>query len=145
MLSARLPVLTTLAFALPLTLLPVAGGLSQLDAQMTAPNPYVAVDYDFGDMPEGRTMGATSAIYPDPSGNSIWVAERCGENMCDDTTIDPILQFDLDGNLIQSFGAGLVLWPHGIFVGDDGNVWVADGTGYRDAPPGRSPSPRSPR
>lgn len=84
----------------------------------------------WGKLPAGRHWGSTSAIYPAPDGRSIWVAERCGENTCvghDD--LDPILHFDLDGNLLGSFGAGLFVWPHGMFVDADGNVWVADARG----------------
>ncbi len=100
-------------------------------------NPYAATPH-WGELPDGRTWGATSAIFPSPDGNSIWVAERCGQNTCDGADdVDPILQFDLDGNLLQSFGAGLVLWPHGMFVDHEGNVWVADAVGFAEPPPGR--------
>jgi sugar lactone lactonase YvrE len=40
--------------------------------------------------------------------------------------LDPILRFDADGNLIKSFGAGLLAFPHGIHVDSEGNVWVTD-------------------
>ena len=43
--------------------------------------------------------------------------------------VDPVLQFDKDGQLLQSFGAGLITWPHGIHVDFDGNVWVTDARG----------------
>ena len=36
------------------------------------------------------------------------------------------------GNLVKSFGAGMLIFPHGIFVDRDGNVWVTDG--QDDAP-----------
>src|SRR2546422_2900733 len=44
-------------------------------------------------------------------------------------TLDPILHFDASGKLIKSFGAGLIVSPHGIFVDRDGNIWVTD---YQD-------------
>lgn len=84
----------------------------------------------WGKLPEGRSWGSTSAIYPAPDGRSIWVGERCGQNSCvgrDD--VDPILHFDLDGNLLTSFGAGLITWPHGLFVDPEGNVWITDARG----------------
>jgi DNA-binding beta-propeller fold protein YncE len=34
--------------------------------------------------------------------------------------------FNADGKEIRSFGAGMFVWPHGIHVDADGNVWVAD-------------------
>jgi hypothetical protein len=99
---------------------------------------YVVVDSTFGEdaLPGDREYGAVSAIYPAPDGMSIWVAERCGANVCVDSDADPVLHFDLEGNLIRSFGAGLMAWPHGMFVEPDGSVWVADATGYAEVPPG---------
>ncbi|MCH7491678.1 MAG: hypothetical protein IID05_13415, partial [Gemmatimonadetes bacterium] len=86
-------------------------------AQMTAPNPYRTVAGVWGQLPEGRTWGATSAVYPALDGVNIWVAERCGQNSCaDKDEIDPILLFDPSGRLLKSFGAGLILWPHGMHV-----------------------------
>jgi sugar lactone lactonase YvrE len=70
-------------------------------------------------------------VFPaqDGSGN-IWVGERCGENLCaGKPDVDPILLFDNDGNLLDSFGAGMILWPHGMFVDSDNNVWVTDAVG----------------
>jgi sugar lactone lactonase YvrE len=46
--------------------------------------------------------------------------------------LDPILHYDASGKLIKSFGAGLLVGPHGIFVDRDGNVWVTD---YQDNAP----------
>ncbi len=107
-------------------------------AQMTAPNPYRTVAGVWGQLPEGRTWGATSAVYPALDGVNIWIAERCGQNSCaDKDEIDPILLFDPSGRLLKSFGAGLILWPHGMHVDRDGNVWVTDAVGFGAAPEGR--------
>ncbi len=95
----------------------------ELPAQQTT-NPFRS-QYGWGELPDGREWGATSAVYPSPDGD-IWVAERCGENSCVGSDLDPVLLFDTDGNLLRSFGAGLISWPHGIFVEDDGSVWVTD-------------------
>jgi hypothetical protein len=100
------------------------------------PNPFVVSDTTFGQASAGRAFGAASAIYPAPDGQSIWVGERCGANVCVDSDVDPIMRFDLEGNLMTSFGAGMFAWPHGMYVGDDGNVWVADATGYAAVPDG---------
>ena len=107
-----------------------------IDAQMTAPNPYQPVPGIWGQLPEGRTWGATSAIWPSPDGRRIWVGERCGANSCVGSTLDPVLLFDQDGRLHTSFGAGLIAWPHGLFVDHDGNVWVTDAVGYGPQPEG---------
>jgi sugar lactone lactonase YvrE len=102
------------------------------------PNPYQSIENAFA-LPDGRTWGSTSAVDIGKDGRSIWVAERCGVNSCvtDPTTgkmspLDPILHYDASGKLIKSFGAGLLVGPHGIFVDRDGNVWVTD---YQDNAP----------
>jgi sugar lactone lactonase YvrE len=91
-----------------------------------APNPYQTIE-GWAKLPEGRTWGSTSAVEIDKDGTSIWVAERCGANSCLNSNLDPILKFDANGNLVKSFGAGMLIFPHGIFVDRDGNVWVTDG------------------
>jgi sugar lactone lactonase YvrE len=89
------------------------------------PNPYRTID-GWARMPEGRTWGSTSAVAIDKDGRSIWVAERCGANSCAGSPLDPILKFDSTGALVKSFGAGMLLSPHGITVDHEGNVWVTD-------------------
>jgi DNA-binding beta-propeller fold protein YncE len=90
-----------------------------------APNPYRTVE-GWARMPAGRTWGSTSAVDVDPDGTSIWVAERCGANSCAGSDLPSVLEFDSAGTLVTSFGAGLLVSPHGIFVGRDGHVWVTD-------------------
>lgn len=85
--------------------------------------------YGWGELPDGREWGSTSAVYPGIDG-TIWVGERCGQNSClERDDVDPILQFDKSGKLLKSFGAGLITWPHGMHVDADGNVWVTDARG----------------
>ena len=95
-----------------------------------APNPYETIE-GFFKMPEGRTWGSTSAVDIDRDGKSIWVAERCGANNCwvdgKMSTLDVVLKFDPSGKMVRSFGAGMFVFPHGIHVDRDGNVWVTDG------------------
>jgi streptogramin lyase len=125
-----------------------------------APNPYQTIE-GWAKMPAGRTWGSTSAVDVAPDGTSIWVAERCGANTCWDAAtakfspLDPVLLFDADGRLVRSFGAGLFVFPHGIHVDREGNVWVTDGRdnvprpsrgrGTADAPaPAPPPAPARP-
>lgn len=104
-------------------------------AQQCVDSPYLAYP-GWGDLPDGRQWGSTSAIYPTNDGRHMWVAERCGANLCVDSDVDPVLLFDLEGNLVKSFGSGLIAWPHGIFVDADDNVWIADAVGYAEVPEG---------
>ncbi len=110
-------------------LLRVLAVFTLLGAAMTsiaAVNPYRAVP-GWGDI--GRDWGSTSAVYTTPEGN-VWVAERCGENTCvGHEDLDNIFLFNPEGELLVSFGAGLIVWPHGIHVDFDGNVWVTDARG----------------
>jgi sugar lactone lactonase YvrE len=117
------------------------------------PNPYQTVENYFK-LPAGRTWGSTSAVDIDKDGRTIWVAERCGANSCWDatknemSTLDTVLHFDASGNLIKSFGAGMMVFPHGIHVDRDGNVWVTDGNDNlprrRPGAPADSPMPPAP-
>jgi DNA-binding beta-propeller fold protein YncE len=100
-----------------------------VNAQNHAPNPYKSIS-GWAELPDGRKWGSTSAIYPANDGKHIWIAERCGTNLCVGSNVDPVLLFDPDGNVVKSFGAGLITWPHGIFVDADDNVWIADAVGY---------------
>ena len=89
------------------------------------PNPYAQVN-DFLKLPAGRKMGSTSAVAVDHQGH-IWVADRCGANDCKGSTLDPIMEFDADGNFIKSFGAGKFLFPHGLFIDREDHIWLTDG------------------
>ena len=72
---------------------------AELNAQTVAFNPYHA-QYDWAKMPEGTRIGVASGVFPDPDGRHIWVLSRCGANHCALVPdVDPILKFDLDGNL----------------------------------------------
>ncbi|MDE3157450.1 MAG: hypothetical protein KGM92_01620 [Acidobacteriota bacterium] len=92
------------------------------------PNPFRTVENWFK-LPAGRMWGSTSAVDIDRDGTSIWVAERCGANSCAGKMDPPILKFDQSGTLVKSFGGGMFVFPHGIAVDKDGNVWVTDGQG----------------
>jgi hypothetical protein len=95
-------------------------------ACFAAANPFKATP-GWGDI--GREWGSTSAVYTTPEGN-VWVAERCGQNDCTDRTeMDNVFLFNPDGKVLQSFGAGVFVWPHGINVDSEGNVWITDARG----------------
>src|SRR5579862_7020077 len=121
--------------------------LLQGDIQPTnsGPNPYETIK-DWAKLPAGRMWGSTSAVEIDKDGKSVWVAERCGQNSCLDratgqmSPLPPILKFDPSGELVKSFGEGMLIFAHGIFVDKDGNLRVTDGQdnapqGARGKPP----------
>jgi sugar lactone lactonase YvrE len=105
------------------------------------PNPYETIE-GWAKMPEGRTWGSTSAVDVDRDGKSIWVAERCQVNSCWDakaqqmSPLNTVFKFDPNGKLVTSFGQGMFVFPHGIHVDRDGNIWVTDG---QDNLPRRAP------
>jgi len=100
------------------------------------PNPFTTVP-DYFKMPAGRKWGSTAAVDIDKDGKTVWILDRCGANSCYDAAagkmsdLDPVLHFDESGKLIKSFGAGLIVFPHGIAVDPEGNVWVTDGNDNR--------------
>ncbi len=113
----------------------------QAVAQVNSSNAYAIVD-GWAKLPGGREMGAVGKTTVDPDGRHIWAVIRCDAGAerfgseCLDSDLDPILKFDPEGNVVESFGGGLFIWPHGIDVDSDGNVWVADGVGSGNIPEG---------
>ncbi len=98
----------------------------------TYPNPYRAVD-TWATFPDGRKIGAVGDVQVDPDGVHIWAVVRCDSaergrfgNECLDSDLDPIVKFDAEGNAVESFGGGMFIWPHGLFVDEESNVWVTD-------------------
>jgi DNA-binding beta-propeller fold protein YncE len=60
-------------------------------------------------------------------GKSMWIYDRCGGNNCEDSKIAPLTKYDSTGKVVAAIGAGLTVFPHGLFVDKDGNVWITDG------------------
>jgi sugar lactone lactonase YvrE len=128
------------AFAVAVSMAGTTALAQDAAAPTDAPNPYETIE-GFFKMPEGRKWGSTSAVDVAPDGKTIWVAERCGANRCVDakgepSPLDIVLKFDETGKLVTSFGKGMFVFPHGIHVDRDGNVWVTDGS---DNLPRRAP------
>jgi len=108
----------------------VTGG--DLHAQAVANNPYHAV-HGWEKMPNGWKIGVPSGVFPDPDGRHLWILSRCGENHCANSDQDPIFKFDLEGNVVDSFGGGLFSFPHGFFLDHEGYLWVTEGAPRGDA------------
>ena len=105
------------------------------------PNPY-ETRRDWGTLPDGREWGSVSALNVDIDGVHIWAADRCGANSCAESDVDPIVRLDDAGNVVQAIGGGLFMWPHGMEVDDDGNVWVADAATVAAIGPSPTPTGR---
>lgn len=121
----------------------VAFALGPTAFAQTYPNPYRVVE-NWAKMPPGRAMGAVGDVTADPDGEHIWAIIRCDAaapdrfgNECLDSDLDPIIEFDLKGNTVKSFGGGMFIWPHGLDVDREGNVWVTDGIIPAKTPPGK--------
>ena len=94
-----------------------------------------------------KEMGPPAAVHVDVDGESIWALIRCDETspvpagangaggrfgldcMYPDGKLKPldtIYKFNKDGRAERSFGGGMFIWPHGMHVDREGNVWVTD-------------------
>ena len=126
-------------------------------AQAPAANPYRPVrgladgggpsipGGEWARLPGGREMGPPASVHVDVDGESIWAFIRCDETspvpagrggrfgldcMYPDGKLKPhdtIYKFDAKGNVVKSFGAGMFIWPHGLHVDREGNIWATDG------------------
>jgi len=98
----------------------------------SAPNPYRKIT-GWYQWPEGRPKGSIPAVAVDQR-DHIWIIERCGITgfiaaACADSKLDPIFEFDQNGRILHNWGGGMFVFPHGIAIDADGNVWIADGQG----------------
>ncbi len=95
------------------------------------PNPYRLVD-GWAKLPGGREIGAVGDVDIDIDGRHVWAVLRCdagGDRFgyeCLDSDLDVVVKFAPDGNAVAMFGGGQFIWPHGLEVDAQGNVWVTD-------------------
>jgi DNA-binding beta-propeller fold protein YncE len=78
---------------------------------------------------ERRPFGGTNNVAIDRDGKTVWAVDRCTAPIspgCLGTQSHPIHHFDESGREIGGFGGGMFVWPHGLHVDADGNVWVTD-------------------
>lgn len=92
--------------------------------------PYHLVD-GWAELPSGvEAWGQTIGVELDQESN-LWVFHRCFSTSCTEGREDvaPVLKYDPSGNLVDSWGEGLFIWPHGFFLDDSGNIWTTDARG----------------
>ena len=106
------------------------GGTPQTDKVQpvnSGANPYRVIR-DWAHI-EGRAWGGSNGVAIDRDGKTVWATDRCSPGTtpgCLGTNANPVHHFDESGKEIRSFGGGMFVWPHGIHVDRDGNVWVTD-------------------
>jgi len=91
-------------------------------------NPY-RTTLNWGGAPEGRPWGGSNGVAIDRDGRTVWAVDRCSPGTtpgCFGSKADPVHHFDETGKRIKSFGGDMFVWPHGLHVDRDGNIWVAD-------------------
>ena len=78
---------------------------------------------------EARPWGGSNGVAIAPDGKSVWAVDRCSPGTtpgCIGSKVNPVHLFDESGKEVRSFGGGMFVWPHGIHVDREGNVYVAD-------------------
>jgi DNA-binding beta-propeller fold protein YncE len=92
-------------------------------------NPYRVIR-DWAELTlEKRPWGGSNGVAIDKDGKTVWATDRCSPGTapgCLGTQFNPVHHFDESGKELKSFGGGMFVWPHGIHVDRDGNVWVTD-------------------
>ena len=89
--------------------------LSQQTFAQNSTNAYQIVE-GWAKLPGGRLMGAVGKAVVDNDGRHVWAVIRCDAPQemfgreCVDSDLDPILKFDPDGNVVESFGGGECLF-----------------------------------
>ncbi len=97
----------------------------------SAPNAY-RPDDAWAKQPMGRGFGMTIGLNVDRDGKSMWIFDRCGARSCESSKIAPLNKYDADGHVVASLAAGMTVFPHGLSVDRDGNIWITDGQADKD-------------
>jgi sugar lactone lactonase YvrE len=122
--------LRKLAITTAIVLAQARGGTPQTDKVTpvnNGANPYRVIR-DWAHI-DGRPWGGSNGVAIDRDGKTVWATDRCSAGTtpgCFGTNANPVHHFDESGKEIRSFGGGMFVWPHGIHVDRDGNIWVTD-------------------
>jgi DNA-binding beta-propeller fold protein YncE len=123
-------IVTCVALADTIVQAQARGGTPQTDKVQpvnSGANPYRVIR-DWARI-EGRAWGGSNGVAIDRDGKTVWATDRCSPGTtpgCANTDANPVHNFDESGKEIKSFGGGMFVWPHGVHVDRDGNVWVTD-------------------
>jgi hypothetical protein len=119
------------------SVLAFCGALNAAQAPAPTPNlPNLPEVYKFDPgwpkpLPNNWVMGTVTGMSVDQD-DHIWVLDRPGNTPAGKSAAPAVLEFDIDGNLLRSWGteasAPAGVWPkqvHTIFVDREHNVWLA--------------------
>jgi DNA-binding beta-propeller fold protein YncE len=76
-------------------------------------------------------FGMTLGLELDREEN-LWVFQRCFSTDCIDgpeERLPAVLKYDPSGRLLDSWGVGMFVWPHGFHLDAEGNLWTSDARG----------------
>ncbi len=108
-----------------------ASGPDGSSAAITIPDGSYRMVEGWAELPEGVPIwGQTIGVEYDPAGY-VWAFHRCFANNCvgPRANTPAMLKLDLDGKVVDQWGEGLFVWPHGSFLDADGNLWTTDAQG----------------
>ena len=97
-----------------------------LTAQAQESGPSWRMTDNWAQLPDGIVWGQIISVEVDGEGN-VYAFHRCSSNTCIDRTEPPLLKFDPSGKLLMAWGAGMLVWPHGLHLDREGNIWITDG------------------
>ena len=78
-------------------------------------------------LPDGMKWGETSGMAIDAKG-TILAFTRAEP---------PIIELNADGKVLRTWGDKMFVWPHGIRVDQEGNIWVTDGQNNKEGTNGQ--------
>lgn len=100
--------------------------LALLAAPLGAQESTYRMTEGWAQLPEGFVWGQIAAVDLDSAGN-LYVFQRCGANTCIGSSDAPLLKFSPDGQLLWSWGSGMIVWPHGLEIDREDKIWLTDG------------------
>jgi DNA-binding beta-propeller fold protein YncE len=94
---------------------------------LLAEEPYKTVPGWGQQLPNGMQWGETSGMAIDRNG-TILAFTRAEP---------PIIELNADGKVLRTWGDKMFVWPHGIRVDQEGNIWVTDGQNNKEGTNGQ--------
>jgi hypothetical protein len=96
------------------------------------PDPLGPPQYNYAKTMDGGSWSSSAGIEIGPH-NEVWAINRCDANSCENSDIAPIVELDMaTGEPKKAIGAGLFVWPHGLAIDHQGNIWVTDAESSKD-------------